>query len=135
MRYAVAYLGAPSLAGIPYGSESKGGLYNDGRSNRAREPGRSPGAVPRIPPTAQFGRRGLETGDESTAIERCGALYHASLAAAATLNYANNNRESCDISVPLLNQVEGYHREAVGARDNACAGRPLRPYGADIMQR
>jgi hypothetical protein len=67
--------------------------------------------------------------------ERCGALYHASLAAAATLNYANNNRESCDISVPLLNQVEGYHREAVGARDNACAGRPLRPYGADIMQR
>src|SRR5712672_3001759 len=37
--------------------------------------------------------------------ERCGALYHASLAAEATLNYANDNRESCDISVPLLNQV------------------------------
>src|SRR5438067_12621710 len=67
--------------------------------------------------------------------ERCGALYHASLAAEATLNYANNNRESCDISVPLLNQVEGYHRKAVQARDNACAGRPLRPYPADIIQR
>ena len=67
--------------------------------------------------------------------ERCGALYHASLAAEATLNYANDNRESCDISVPLLNQVEGYHREAVRARDNACAGRPLRPYPADIIQR
>jgi len=67
--------------------------------------------------------------------ERCGALYHASLAAEATLNYANDNRESCDISVPLLNQVEGYHREAVQARDNACAGRPLRPYPADIIQR
>src|SRR5436190_23987512 len=67
--------------------------------------------------------------------ERCGALYHASLAAKATLNYANNNREACDISVPLLNQVEGYHREAVQARDNACAGRPLRPYRADIIQR
>ena len=67
--------------------------------------------------------------------ERCGALYHASLAAEATLNYANNNRQSCDISVPLLNQVEGYHREAVQARDNACAGRPLRPYPADIVPR
>ena len=67
--------------------------------------------------------------------ERCGALYHASLAAEATLKYADNNRESCDISVQLLNQVEGYHREAVQARDNACAGRPLRPYPADIIQR
>ena len=67
--------------------------------------------------------------------ERCGALYHASLAAEATLKYANNNRESCDISVPILNQVEGYHRQAVQARDNVCAGRPLRPYPADIIQR
>ena len=67
--------------------------------------------------------------------ERCGALYHASLAAEATLKYANHNRESCDISVQLLNQVEGYHREAVQARDNACAGRPLRPYPADIVPR
>jgi hypothetical protein len=67
--------------------------------------------------------------------ERCGALYHASLAAEATLKYADNNRESCDISVPMLNQVEGYHREVVQARDNACAGRPLRPFPADIIQR
>lgn len=67
--------------------------------------------------------------------ERCGALYHASVAAEATLTYAGNNRESCDISVQLLNQVEGYHREAVQARDNACAGRPLRPYPADIVPR
>jgi hypothetical protein len=67
--------------------------------------------------------------------ERCGALYHASLAAQATLKYADNNRESCDISVPLLNQVERYHREAVQARDNACAARPLRPFPADIIQR
>src|SRR5437763_1833847 len=59
--------------------------------------------------------------------ERCGALYQASLAAQATLKYADNNRESCDISVSLLDQVERYHREAVQARDNACAGRPFRP--------
>ena len=31
--------------------------------------------------------------------ERCGALYHASSAAEATLKYADNNRESCNISV------------------------------------
>jgi hypothetical protein len=67
--------------------------------------------------------------------ERCRALYHASLATEATINYANNNHELCDISVPLLNQVEGYHREAVQARDNSCAGRPLRPFPADIIQR
>jgi hypothetical protein len=67
--------------------------------------------------------------------ERCGALNHASLAAKTTLKYVDNNRESCDISVQLLNQVEGYHRGAIQARDNACAGRPLRPYRADIVPR
>ena len=67
--------------------------------------------------------------------QRCGALYHAFLAAQVTLDYANNNRESCNVCVPLLNQVEGYHREAVQARGNACAGRPLRAYPADIIQR
>ena len=67
--------------------------------------------------------------------ERCGALDHASSAAAATLKFASSNRESCDISVPLLNQVEGYRRQAVRARDNACAGRPLRPYPAEVIQR
>src|SRR5215475_8655482 len=39
--------------------------------------------------------------------ERCGALYHASLATEATLNYANNNHESCDISVPLRAKWKG----------------------------
>ena len=67
--------------------------------------------------------------------ERCGALYHASLAAEMTLKHADKNRESCDIFVQLLNQVEGYHRQAVQARDNACAGRPLRPFPADIIRR
>jgi hypothetical protein len=69
------------------------------------------------------------------AAERCGALNHASLAAEATLNYVSSNRESCDISVPLLDWVEGSHRKAVQARDDVCAGRPLGRYGADIIQR
>ena len=67
--------------------------------------------------------------------ERCGAMSHAVSAAEATLKYADNNRESCDISVQLLNQLEGYRRQTVQARDNACAGRPLRPFPPDIIQR
>ncbi len=67
--------------------------------------------------------------------ERCAALGEASQATEATLNYASDNRESCNISASLLSDVEGYHRQAVQARDNACAGRPLRPYPADIIRR
>ncbi len=67
--------------------------------------------------------------------DRCDALRRASLAAEATLTYADANRESCAISGEQLNQVEGYFREAVQARDNACAGRPLRPYPAEILHR
>jgi hypothetical protein len=68
------------------------------------------------------------------ASERCGALYRASVAADATLNFANNNRESCDMTFRVLDQVKGFHREAMQARDNVCAGRPLRPYPPDIIK-
>jgi hypothetical protein len=67
--------------------------------------------------------------------ERCLALNHASRAAQETLNYAENNYESCGISVPLLNQVEEYRREAVQARGNVCDGHPLRPFPPDIVPR
>src|SRR3954452_4882677 len=66
--------------------------------------------------------------------ERCAALHHASLAAEATLDYANSHRESCDITDRLLDQVDGDRREAKQARDNVCAGRPIRPYPLDIIQ-
>jgi hypothetical protein len=66
--------------------------------------------------------------------ERCEALNHAAMAMEATLNYANDNRTSCNVSVTLLHSVEGYHREAMQARDNVCAGRPLRPYPAEIIR-
>jgi hypothetical protein len=66
--------------------------------------------------------------------QRCGAFDRASLAAEATLNYVNSNREACDISVPLLSQVEDTRRQAVQTRDNACAGRPLLTYPADIIR-
>jgi hypothetical protein len=81
------------------------------------------------------GTAALKEAMRAPAPERCVALNQAALAAEKTLRYANNNREACDISVPSLNQVEGYHREAVQARDNVCAGRPLQAYPADIIQR
>ena len=67
--------------------------------------------------------------------ERCGALYEASSATKETLDYAANNAAACGISAQLLSEVENYHREAVQARKNVCAGRPLRPYPADVIQR
>jgi hypothetical protein len=36
-----------------------------------------------------------------------------SVAWGAILQYANNNRESCHISILSLNEFEQYHREAV----------------------
>lgn len=66
--------------------------------------------------------------------ERCGALHDAASATEATLRFADDNLESCGVSGPLLNEVERYHRAAVQARDHVCAGRPLRPYPADIIQ-
>jgi hypothetical protein len=67
--------------------------------------------------------------------DRCEAFQRASLAAQATLTYADANRESCAISAQVLDQVERDRREALQARDNACSGRPLRPYPAEIIHR
>jgi hypothetical protein len=109
--------------------------FTNDRNSRARGSGGSESTVPGIGAAAQRGLRAWKQAMRVPPSQRCGALYHASLAAQVTLDYANNNRESCNVSVPRLNQVEGYHREAVQARGNACAGRPLRAYPADIIQR
>jgi hypothetical protein len=66
--------------------------------------------------------------------ERCYIYGRLSNAWGAVARYANDNRESCHISVASLSDFERYHSEAVKDRDNVCAGRPLRPYGADIIQ-
>ncbi len=67
--------------------------------------------------------------------ERCEAYNRLSTAWRAVVQYANDNRESCDISVLSLNDFENYRSEAVKARDNVCAGRPARPFPPDIIQR
>ncbi len=69
------------------------------------------------------------------ASERCGMYIRLSAAWGAVAQYANDHRESCRISAPSMHELERYHREAVTGRNNICAGRPARPYRADIIQR
>src|SRR5205085_9902228 len=52
---------------ISYDAERSAGLHNN-RHSRARGSGRGTNAMPGTGATAQRGHRGLETGDESTAI-------------------------------------------------------------------
>jgi hypothetical protein len=68
------------------------------------------------------------------ASERCYLYIRLSVAWGAVAQYANDNREPCHISIVSLNEFEQYHRKTVKDRDNVCAGRPLRPYQADIFQ-
>ena len=67
--------------------------------------------------------------------DRCQAYIRSSMAWHAMVAFANDHRESCDISVQSLSDFEKYHREAVIARDNVCAGRPARAFPAEIIQR
>ena len=65
----------------------------------------------------------------------CEAYIRSSMAWGATVQYANDHRESCGISSRSLSEFEKYHREAVNARDNVCAGRPARPFPPEIIHR
>jgi hypothetical protein len=67
--------------------------------------------------------------------DRCAAYIRSSMAWDVMVQYANDHRESCGISIGTLREFEKYHREAVNARDNVCAGRPVRPFPPDIIQR
>jgi len=104
--YAVARLVAPTLARISRDADRNAGLHND-RTCLARGSGRSANAVPGTGATAQRGPEAWKEAMRVPSSERCAALYQASLAAEATLNYANDNRKSCDISVPMLNRWKG----------------------------
>ena len=67
--------------------------------------------------------------------DRCEAYIRTSMAWDATVRYANEHQDLCDISIHSLGEFEKYHREAVSARDNVCAGRPVRPFPPEIIQR
>jgi hypothetical protein len=66
---------------------------------------------------------------------RCEAYNRFFEAWGAIAEYANDHRESCNISAISLVELEKRHHEAETARDNVCAGRPLRPYPPDVIRR
>lgn len=67
--------------------------------------------------------------------ERCGALERASSMMAATVEYATSHREACSVSSELSDRLEQGNREAADASRNVCAGRPMRPYPPDRIDR
>jgi hypothetical protein len=67
--------------------------------------------------------------------DRCEAYTRSAMAWDALVQYASDNREACDISTLSLDDFDKYHRDTVRARDNVCAGRPARPFPADIIRR
>jgi hypothetical protein len=70
----------------------------------------------------------------SPASERCYIYNRLSAGWGTVTRYAHDNRESCHVSASSLNEFERYHREALKARDNVCAGRPIRPYPPEIIR-
>ncbi len=67
------------------------------------------------------------------ALGRCETYIRISIAWNDVAKYANDHREACDVSSPMLDAIEKAHRETVKARDNICSGRPALPYRADII--
>jgi hypothetical protein len=53
----------------------------------------------------------------------------------AVVDYAEENREMCNITEDWVRAFESYRRNAASVRDNICAGRPARAFPADIIQR
>jgi hypothetical protein len=67
--------------------------------------------------------------------DHCAAYIRFSMAWGAIVQYANSNRELCEISMLSLSEIEKRHREAVKARESVCAGRVLRPFPAEVIRR
>lgn len=51
------------------------------------------------------------------------------------VDYASDHQDVCDISDGSLATLERYRREAVTARNNVCAGRPVIAFPADVILR
>jgi hypothetical protein len=71
--------------------------------------------------------RGLMVGN-------CEDSTRASRAWSAVVDYAKDHQDVCDISGQSLSALEASRHAAVTVRNNVCAGRPARPFPADIVQ-
>jgi hypothetical protein len=92
-------------------------------------------ACPELTRLRSEAQEALKQSMRVAASERCYAYNRLSQAWGAVAQYASDNGESCRISVASLNEFERHRSEAARDRDQVCAGRLLRPYRADIIQR
>jgi len=67
--------------------------------------------------------------------DRCDAYIRASLAWSTLRAYAQDHQEMCEISSRSLSEIDKLHHDAMVARSNVCAGRPVRAFPADIILR
>lgn len=67
--------------------------------------------------------------------DRCDAYIRTSLAWSALRDYAHDHQEACDVSGRSLDEIDRSHHDAMTARNNVCAGRPVRAFPADIILR
>jgi hypothetical protein len=107
----------------------------DDGARRILQSGRRTGAVPGIDPAARRGCSGLGKSEGFSDVGPLRGVCSFFHGVGCSHPYANDHRETCDISNISLNDFEKQHREAVEARKNVCAGRSARPYPAEIIRR
>ncbi|MDN5002008.1 hypothetical protein ACFQZO_14035 [Bradyrhizobium sp. GCM10027634] len=69
----------------------------------------------------------------SLMLGECGAYVRASRTWDAVVDYAAEHQDVCNISDQMLDALKTSRSNAVTARNNVCAGRPARPFPADIV--
>jgi len=91
-------------------------------------------AQPRCPELAKLRGEAAKAATQLTAMASCEAYNRFSMTWGRIVRYANDHRESCEISSVSLTELESRHREALKMRDAICTGRPLRPFPPDVIR-
>ena len=91
-------------------------------------------AQPRCAELAKLRGEAAKAATQLTAMASCEAYNRLSMTWGRIVRYANDHRESCEISSVSLTELESRHREALKMRDAICTGRPLRPFPPDVIR-
>ena len=91
-------------------------------------------AQPRCPELAKLRGEAAKAAKQLTAMATCEAYNGFSMTWGRIVRYANEHRESCEISNVSLTEFKSRHREALKMRDAICTGRPLQPFPPDVIR-
>lgn len=91
-------------------------------------------AQPKCPELAKLRGEAAKVATQLTAMAGCEAYNRFSTTWDRIVRYANDHRESCEISSFSLMEIESRHREALTMRDAICTGRLLRPFPPDVIR-